>query len=89
VERQLSIADKVEKITCQSLLRVDKLRQSIFKIAFEGKLVSHDPSDEPASMVLQRIKTERSKLQILGKANKKTSKMNNNQNEIRLGMNNE
>jgi type I restriction enzyme S subunit len=36
-----------------------RLRQSILKWAFEGKLVDQDPTDEPAAELLQRIRAER------------------------------
>lgn len=35
------------------------LKQSIFKSAFEGRLVPQDPNDEPASMLLEKIKVEK------------------------------
>jgi type I restriction enzyme, S subunit len=57
----LSIADENEKVIEQSLKRVDRLRQSILKRAFEGKLVPQDPNDEPASLLLDRIRAERTK----------------------------
>lgn len=38
------------------LTRASKLRQSILKRAFEGKLVPQDPKDEPASELLARIR---------------------------------
>jgi len=41
------------------LLRCTRLRQSILKWAFEGKLVDQDPADEPAAALLARIKAER------------------------------
>lgn len=61
IERLFSIAEKNEKIIEQSLKQADKLRQSILKQAFEGKLVPQDPSDEPASILLERIKEEKAK----------------------------
>ena len=35
------------------------LRQSILKHAFEGQLVPQDPTDEPASVLLERIRAEK------------------------------
>ncbi len=35
------------------------LRQSVLKWAFEGRLVDQDPADEPASVLLERIRSER------------------------------
>jgi len=36
-------------------------RQNILRAAFAGQLVSQDPNDEPASMLLERIRAERDK----------------------------
>jgi type I restriction enzyme S subunit len=38
---------------------IDKLDQSILAKAFKGDLVPQDPSDEPASVLLERIRAER------------------------------
>jgi type I restriction enzyme S subunit len=56
------VADKVEKVVDQSLKQAERLKQSILKKAFEGKLVPQDPSDEPAEKLLERIKAEKIKL---------------------------
>jgi type I restriction enzyme, S subunit len=39
--------------------RADRLRQSILKRTFAGGLVPQEPNDEPASMLLERIRAER------------------------------
>ena len=45
----------------------EKLKKSILQYAIEGKLVKQDPNDEPASVLLERIKAEKEKLIKEGK----------------------
>jgi type I restriction enzyme, S subunit len=61
VERRLSVIDELEATVEANLKRAAGLRQAILKRAFEGKLVPQDPSDEAASVLLQRIRAERPK----------------------------
>ena len=53
-----------------------KLRQKILDLAIHGKLVLQDPNDEPASVLLERIKAEKERLIKEGKIkrNKKSAK---------------
>ena len=53
-----------------------KLRQKILDLAIRGKLVPQDPNDEPASVLLERIKAEKERLIKEGKMkrSKKTTK---------------
>jgi len=59
VEEKLSQITAAEQQVAADIIRAARLRQSILKQAFEGKLVPHDPKDEPASVLLERLKATR------------------------------
>lgn len=56
IEKRFAVADEMEKAVNDSLLQAEKLKQSILKQAFAGKLVPQNHNDEPAAVLLERIK---------------------------------
>ena len=51
-------------------MKAEQLRKSILQLAIQGKLVPQDPNDEPASVLLERIRTEKQRLIKEGKIKK-------------------
>ena len=78
VEKIRTIEPCLEKYT-NSFIKLESLsnainetlKKSILQEAIQGKLVPQDPSDEPASILLQRIRDEKQRLVKEGKLNKK------------------
>ncbi|WP_429089364.1 restriction endonuclease subunit S [Aeromonas veronii] len=74
LDEKLSNLDQLEKTIADSLQQAESLRQSILKKAFSGQLVPQNPDDEPASVLLERIRSERSAQQPARKRGRKTAK---------------
>ena len=70
IEERLSRCEHLFSEIDEQLLRASALRQSILKQAFSGQLVAQGPSDEPASVLLDRIRRERE----AGRRNSATTK---------------
>ena len=64
VDRRFSLIHEYERIIEFSLKRAERLRQAILQKAFGGQLVPQNPDDEPASVLLERIRAERSVQQM-------------------------
>lgn len=83
LERRLSVVDEVEKVVDSELKRAERLRHSILKQAFSGKLAPQDPDDEPASVLLERIKKEKERKESV-KSSKKKSKAKTDAKQLNL-----
>ncbi|EIU7138262.1 restriction endonuclease subunit S [Pseudomonas aeruginosa] len=59
VEQLFAFAEQLERKVKSAKSRIDHLTQSILAKAFRGELVPQDPNDEPASVLLERIQTQR------------------------------
>lgn len=60
LEARLSMIAELGTTIDNALQQSEVLRQSILKKAFSGQLVPQDPNDEPASVLLERIRAEKS-----------------------------
>ena len=59
LEERFAEIEHQEREIVSALNQAEMLRQSILKNAFSGQLVPQDPDDEPASILLERIKAEK------------------------------
>ncbi|MGW3872790.1 restriction endonuclease subunit S [Streptomyces sp. NPDC005055] len=70
-QQQLSAIDAAEKVIALSSSRCMTLRKSLLTRAFSGKLIPQDPADEPASVLLDRIRADR---EVAGGKPKRTTR---------------
>jgi type I restriction enzyme S subunit len=75
IEKQEVISRQVD-VMILGLKQTDAQRKNILKAAFLGQLVSQVPSDEPASVLLKKIKAERKDLAKVTKLTKTKKKPN-------------
>lgn len=73
VDEKFSVIDQLELTITNSLQQAESLRQSILKKAFAGQLVAQCPDDEPASVLLERIRSERTAQQPARKRGRKVA----------------
>ena len=59
LKENLSAIERMDDEIEDGLKKSESLRQSILKKAFSGQLVPQDPNDEPASVLLERIRAEK------------------------------
>ena len=59
------------------MIDTSALREKVLDLAIRGKLVSQDPNDEPASVLLERVRTEKEQMVKDGKLKAKDIKNNN------------
>ena len=59
IDEQLSAIDALRATIERARCRSASLRRAVLERAFRGELVPQDPTDEPASILLDRIRAER------------------------------
>jgi type I restriction enzyme S subunit len=59
VEALFAMADRIEARCTAARAQAQRLTQLVLAKAFRGELVPQDPNDEPASVLLERIRAER------------------------------
>jgi len=67
VETSLARVEQLERAVDLALKQSSSQRQNILKAAFSGQLVPQDPNDEPASVLLERIRAERAARESAGR----------------------
>ncbi len=74
IEDQLTIVRRTVATVRQLAAKVQHLRRSLLAEAFAGRLVLQDPEDEPGSVLLERIRTNRDEARLQRRRRAATAK---------------
>ena len=86
IESLFKLADSIEQQYQQAEVDLATLNQSILAKAFRGELVPQDPNDEPASVLLERIRAERDRAKAAAKKSKGKKKSSSKKQDKQLGI---
>ncbi|MDR0523422.1 MAG: restriction endonuclease subunit S [Candidatus Methanoplasma sp.] len=70
VESMFELIDEIEQNESDIQSAIVDIRSKILSLAISGKLIPQDPSDEPASALLERMRAEKNALARAGKSKK-------------------
>ena len=70
VNKLFALIDKLDSDKKELLEIINLTRNQVLQLAVQGKLIAQDPNDEPASVLLERIRAERERLIKEGKIKK-------------------
>ena len=85
VKKTISSLYSLELICMQNHANLQQLDRSILAKAFRGELVPQDPNDEPAAVLLERIRAEREQTSSNKQRGKTTRKNSSKQLSIAYG----
>ena len=63
----LSLTSEIDSDRAETMILIDKVKAKILDLAIRGQLVPHNPDDEPAAVLLERIRAEKEALIQQGK----------------------
>ena len=74
IENSINIVDEIEVNKNELEVKIAQIKSKILDLAIRGKLVPQDPNDEPASVLLERIRAEKQQMVKDGKLKAKDIK---------------
>ena len=67
IEKYNTLIQQIDSFVADTMKMVEQAKSHILDLAIRGKLVPQDPNDEPVSVLLERIRTEKEELIKQGK----------------------
>lgn len=63
IEELFDVVNDLELVYKNSIKQVDRIKKALLNQAFQGELVAQNPNDEPASLLLEKIKVEKARME--------------------------